>query len=75
MDVNNVFLHGQLIKTVYMMQPLDFKDTSKRDYVCRLRKIIYGLKQTPKARIYDLKKCLASAWFSKCINLFFLVYF
>lgn len=49
MDVKNNFLHGHLTEKVYMNQPPGFKDASKLDYVCRLNKTIYGLKQTPRA--------------------------
>jgi hypothetical protein len=30
------------------MQPPGFKDLSKPNHVCRLRKAIYGLKKTPR---------------------------
>ena len=43
MDVNNAFLNGALTKTVFMAQPLGFKDLSKPNHVCRLKKVIYEL--------------------------------
>ena len=49
LDVKNVFLYGHLTKTVYMHQPLDFRDLTHPDQVYLLRKSLYGLKQAPRA--------------------------
>jgi hypothetical protein len=47
MDVNNVFLHGDLQEEVYIEQPLGYVDQTHLNLVCRLKKALYGLKQTP----------------------------
>jgi len=49
MDVNNVFLHGDLHEEMYMEQPPSYVNQTHPDLVCRLKKTLYGLKQAPRA--------------------------
>jgi hypothetical protein len=63
MDVNNAFLHDMLSETVYMMQPPGFKNLSKPNYVCRLRKVIYDLKQAPRVWYLALRSSLLQIGF------------
>ena len=46
MDVKTIFLNGDLKKNVYMAQPKGFVMEGKERMGCRLKKSIYGLKQT-----------------------------
>ena len=48
MDVSSAFLNGELSEELYLTQPEGFIDENKMDYVCKLKKAIYGLKQAPK---------------------------
>jgi hypothetical protein len=49
LNVKNVFIHGTLSETVFCCQPIDFANPAHPDFVCHLRKSLYGLKQTPRA--------------------------
>lgn len=45
MDMKTAFLHGDLEEDIYMEQPEGFKVEGKENYVCKLKKSLYGLKQ------------------------------
>ncbi|GKB17056.1 transposable element [Tanacetum coccineum] len=48
LDVKTAFLHGDLEEEIYMSQPEGFVVQGKEDYVCKIRKSLYGLKQSPR---------------------------
>ena len=47
-DVTTTFLNGQLEEEVYMEQPDGFVAPGNEHFVCRLKKSIYSLKQSPR---------------------------
>ena len=48
MDIKTAFLHGDLEEEIYMEQPKDFKERGKENYIFKLKKSLYGLKQVPR---------------------------
>ena len=48
MDVKTTFLHRDLEEEVYMKQPEGFAVKGKKELVCKLKKSLYGLKQSPR---------------------------
>nr|GEX57130.1 retrovirus-related Pol polyprotein from transposon TNT 1-94 [Tanacetum cinerariifolium] len=48
-DVKSAFLNGKLKEEVYVKQPHGFKSNKFPNYVCKLDKALYELKQAPKA--------------------------
>jgi len=48
LDVETTFLHGELEEDIYMAQPDGLQVPGKEEYVCRLKKSLYGLKQSPR---------------------------
>ena len=48
MDVNTTFLNGDLEEEVYMDQSKGFVSTRRENLVCKLKRSIYGLKQTSR---------------------------
>ena len=64
MDVHNAFLHGDLEEEIYMQLPPGFQ-TDDATKVCRLRKSLYGLKQSPRCWFAKLSKALLSFGFKQ----------
>lgn len=48
MDMKTAFLNGELEKEIYMKQLQDFEEQGSEHMVCRLKKSIYGLKQSSR---------------------------
>ena len=63
MDMSNAFLKGELEEEVYMEQPNGYVHPDFVDYVCKLRKSLYGLKQSNWAWSNKFNKFLLSIGF------------
>jgi hypothetical protein len=48
MDVKTTFLYGDLEEEIYMKQPEGYVVKGNKELVCRLKKSLYGLKQSPR---------------------------
>jgi hypothetical protein len=49
MDVKSAFLNGPIKEEVYVEQPPDFEDSEYPTHVYKLSKMLYELKQAPRA--------------------------
>ena len=65
MDVKNAFLQGELEDEVYMLPPPGLEHLVKQGNVLRLKKAIYGLKQSPRAWYNKLSTTLNGRGFRK----------
>ena len=48
MDVVTAFLNGKLKEEIYTQQPPGYGEQGKEHLVCKVRKSLYGLKQSPR---------------------------
>jgi hypothetical protein len=46
-DVKSTFLNGDLEEEVYMEEPEGFSLIDNPNYVCKMTKDLYGMKQAP----------------------------
>jgi hypothetical protein len=66
LDIKNAFLHGDLEEEIYMEQPPGFVAQGECDLVCKLRKSLYGLKQSPRAWFGRFSKVLQQFGMIRC---------
>ena len=63
MDVSSAFLNGTLKEEINLKQPVGFVVDGKANYVYKLHKSLYGLKQSPRCWNSELDVCLGELGF------------
>lgn len=65
LDIKNAFLNGELKELVYMSIPPGFESSKTKGKLCRLKRSIYGLKQSPRAWFSKFTEVLLSYGFKQ----------
>ena len=65
MDVKTAFLNGELDEDIYMESD-GYVDEEHPDYVCRLKRSLYGLKQLPRMWNQTIDNFMLKMKFAKC---------
>lgn len=65
MDAIGAFLQGEVEDVIYVMQPIGFEVKGKENFVCRLKKSLYGLATSPRVWWKALDKFLTSIGFTR----------
>ena len=64
--MKNTFLHGNLEEEVYMEVPLGCSNKQTIGKVCKLKKSLYGLKQSPRAWFDRFRRAVCDMGYSQC---------
>jgi len=65
MDVKTAFLNGVLEEEIYMQQPEGFIEPGNEHLVCKLKRTLYGLKQSPRVWYQTIDKFFADMGFKR----------
>ena len=65
LDVKTSFLCGDLDEEIYMEQPEGFVQDRNKRFVCKLRKSLYGLRQSPRQWYNKFDSFMVSQNFTK----------
>ena len=68
LDVTTAYLHAPLAEDIYVEQPEGFASTTHPDWVCHLRRALYGLKQSARAWEKKLTEVLLLLDFKRLKN-------
>ena len=63
LDVNNVFLNGELEEEVYMVQHLGFVDHSKPDFVCKLSQSLVWYEASSSGMVHQIEELITCLGF------------
>jgi hypothetical protein len=66
LDIKNAFLHGDLHEEVYMEIPPGFATAQTKEKVLRLKKSLYGLKQSPRAWFDRFRRAMCGIGYKQC---------
>ena len=68
MDIKTAFLNGELEEEIFMRQPEAFIEEGNENLVCKLKRSIYGLKQSARCWNTELDQKLRSIGFTQSKN-------
>ena len=67
-DIKTAFLNGDLTEEIFMEQPEGFVVAGKEDWLCRLVKRIYGLKQAARCWFIKFNQAIITLGFVQCLH-------
>ena len=66
MDVKTAFLYSDLEEQIYMEQPEGFTQPEKEHLICKLKRSLYGLKQSPRQWYKQFDSYMIQIGYSHC---------